>query len=29
LSINARSIYRLNDAPERRSRRVAKNELAD
>jgi hypothetical protein len=29
LSINARSIYRLNDAPERRSRRIVKNELAD
>jgi hypothetical protein len=29
LSINTRSIYRLNDAPERRSRRIVKNELAD
>ena len=29
LSIDSRSIYRLNDAPERRSRRTVRNELAD
>jgi hypothetical protein len=29
LSIDARSIYRLNDAPERRPRRTVKSELAD